>query len=283
MNNQLAIITVNYNNYSVTQEFLESVNLLKQNNFKVFITDLSTKKENILSFPWLEIINATNKGYAHGVNLGLKQALAQGFKAFAVVNNDVRLDLNFVNHVFTSIQKFPNSIIGGKIYYEKGFEYHKNRYSDIDLGKVIWYAGGNVDWKNAYTLHRGVDQIDKGQYDDFMETEFVTGCLMAFDKGVIDKIGFWDENYFLYYEDADYCERTKKHGIKLYYDPSIIIWHKNAQSTDGSGSKLQQKYQKQNLLRFGFKYAPWQTKIHLLKNCLSFWFKATNIFSKNNY
>ena len=92
---------------------------------------------------------------------------------------------------------------------------------------------------------------------------------MIFNKSVIDKIGYLDESYFLYYEDADWCERAKKAGINLYYDPSIVIWHKNAQSTGGAGSKLHQKYQEKNRLKFGLKYAPWKTKLHLIINLLT--------------
>jgi GT2 family glycosyltransferase len=91
---------------------------------------------------------------------------------------------------------------------------------------------------------------------------------MLFDKSVIDKVGFWDESYFLYFEDADYCVRAKRKGIKLYYDPSINVWHKNAQSTGGSGSSIHVKYQKENRVKFGFKYAPLKTKFHLVKNFL---------------
>ena len=89
---------------------------------------------------------------------------------------------------------------------------------------------------------------------------------MCFDKHVIDNIGFLNESYFLYFEDADYCEKAKRNNIALYYDPNIVIWHKNAQSTQGSGSKIHVKYQKKNQLKYGLKYAPFKTKIHLLKN-----------------
>ena len=116
--------------------------------------------------------------------------------------------------------------------------------------------------------HRGVDEIDKDQYDRFEETDFITGCLMLFDKQVLDEVGFLDESYFLYFEDADFCIRAKKKGVKLYYDPSLVIQHKVSQSTGGSGSSLQQKYQSRNRLKLGLKYAPFRTKLHLLKNYL---------------
>lgn len=131
---------------------------------------------------------------------------------------------------------------------------------------MLWFAGGKIDWHHALTPHIGVDEIDKGQYNKFKEVDFVNGALMLFDKEVIEKVGFWDEGYFLYFEDADYCVRAKRLGIKMYYDPSIVIWHKNAQSTGGSGSSLHLKYQRSNRLKFGLKYAPLSTKLHLIKN-----------------
>ena len=66
------------------------------------------------------------------------------------------------------------------------------------------------------SFHIGVDKIDKGQYDDFIETDFVTGALMLFDKTVLDTIGFIDESYFLYFEDTDFCIRAKNKKIKYF-------------------------------------------------------------------
>ncbi len=89
---------------------------------------------------------------------------------------------------------------------------------------------------------------------------------MLFDIDLINKIGFLDESFFLYFEDADYCIRALNKNVKLYYDPSIVIWHKVSQSTGGSGSDIQVRYQTLNQLKFGLRYAPLRTKIHLIKN-----------------
>jgi GT2 family glycosyltransferase len=273
MNKKLAIITVIYNHYEVTGDFLKSLANQTNKNFKLFIADLSDKKEDFnqifgkLNFD-IELLISENKGYAHGVNLGLKKVLTQNFDKFCIINNDTYFNQDFVENVLSALKKYPSSIIGGKIYYAPGYEYHNTRYKKDDLGKVIWYAGGLIDWKNVITPHRDVDEVDQGQYDQFEETEFVTGCLICFDKNVINKVGFWDESYFLYFEDADFCVRAARKGIKLFYDPKIIIWHKNAQSTQGSGSLIHQKYLKKNRLKFGLKYAPLKTKLHLVKEMI---------------
>lgn len=264
---KIAILTVNYRNYTVTREFIDCFAPIKSDDFHIFIADLSERKEQLPERPWLSVIPAENKGYAHGVNVGIEAALKQDLDHFVVINNDTRVEKDFVKHVKNSLMHHPKSLIGGKIYYEKGYEYH-DKYAKEESGKVLWYAGGIVDWKNVYTAHRGVDEVDHGQYDAFMQTPFITGCLMLFDHAVVSAIGLWDERYFLYYEDADYCERAKQKHIPLYYDPSVAIWHKNAQSTGGAGSSLHQHYQKKNRFIFGLKYAPFYTKLHLLKNAL---------------
>lgn len=267
MLHKLAIITVVYENYTVLKDFFESLSRQTNNNYKIFLVDLSNNKKSINygRIPH-QIIPSKNKGYSYGVNQGLKNAIDQDCSKFCVINDDTYFKDDLVAKSLIAVDKYPGSIIGGKIYYAQGFEYHKKHYDKDHLGKVIWYAGGTVDWNNALTPHRGVDEIDKGQYSSFEETDFVNGAFMLFDKKVIERVGFWDESYFLYFEDADFCVRAKRAGIKLYYDPSLQVWHKNSQSTEGVGSILHQRYQNENRLKFGLKYAPLKTKLHLLKN-----------------
>ncbi len=268
MKKTLAVITTVYNSYSATDDFLLSLTKQKNKDFHLYLSDLSDKKTEIKTDLLKTILNSDNLGYAHGINLGLKKAIKDGLENFCIINNDVFFENNFVEKVLSSIFKHQSSILGGKIYYAPGYEYHKSSYQKTDLGKVLWYAGGALDWNNVFTPHRGVDEVDRGQFNSFEKTDFITGCLMCFDKKVIDKIGYFDENYFLYYEDADFCVRAQKNNIDLFYDPSIVTWHKNAQSTEGAGSALHQKYQQKNRLKFGLKYAPLKTKLHLIKNAL---------------
>jgi len=266
-NNMIGLITVNYNQYQLTREFIDSLATVKNaSDLTVFIADVSTKKENfkIGKYPMKVVIKPLpNKGYAYGINEGTKYFIKQGIDKFCAINNDIFFDRNFSIEAHRGFEKAD--IFGGKIYYAPGYEYHK-KYQKQDIGKVIWYAGGINDWKNVYTSHRGVDEVDNQQYEKFEETDFITGCMLFFNKKVMDKVGFWNEKYFLYFEDSDFCERAKRSGFRLFYNPKIIIWHKNAQSTGGSGSPLQQKYQRKNQLIFGIKYAPFRTKLHLIKN-----------------
>jgi len=267
MAKHIAIITVVYNNYTILDEFCKSLHKQSSNNFHLYIADASNKKQSIAVAQISHtILPIENKGYAHGVNAGLTQAKNDGIKKYCVINDDVYFEKTLTADLEKTFKSHPNTLFGGKIYYASGYEFHKDQYESKDLGNVLWYAGGSVNWNHATTIHRGVDEIDQGQYDHEEKTQFITGCLTCFDKKALDTIGFWDEQYFLYYEDADFCERAKQKDIPLLYVPSIKIWHKNAQSTEGSGSTLHQMQQKKSHLRYTLKYAPTRTKIHVVKN-----------------
>ncbi len=270
MSDQLAVITVSYNKKAIPK-LLESLDNT-QGNITLYIVDISG---NEIPYPTtshcdIQILHRPNRGYAAGVNEGLKEARNRGQKLFCVINDDTFVAKDFVDTTITAIKKNPDTLIGGAIYYAPGYEFHHDRYSKKDLGKVFWYAGGYVDWAHSQPAHRGVDEIDRGQFTQPERTSFITGCFMAFDEAVLHQLGYWDESYFLYYEDADYCERAKRKNVALVYDPSIKIWHMVSQSTDGSGSTLHKKYQRKNLVKFALRYAPLKTKVHILKNFFGF-------------
>lgn len=263
----LALVIVYYNQPQQLKDFLYSLKKNSDLDFKLFIADLSNnlKLTQDFDFP-IEIIAGKNKGYSYGINLCLKKAQNQKFEKYCVLNYDIYLDNKFIKNVKNRFK--THSIFGGKIYYARGFEYHKSRYQNNELGKVLWYGGGVINWDHATVTHLGIDQVDTGQFNIAKPTGFIPGTLMAFNIQVLKEVGFWDEKFFLYFEDTDYSIRALKKGYQLYFDPSIIIWHKNSAITDGPGSKLHIKQQAISRLRFGLKHAPWRTKIHLIINYL---------------
>lgn len=209
-----------------------------------------------------------NLGFAYANNLLIKQAFSKGHQQVVLLNNDTTVDPNFLPPLQNQLKKPDVGMVCPKIYFTPGREYHYDSYQESDRGKVVWYMGGINDWANVAASHFGVDEVDHGQFESVIETDFATGCCLAITKSVIDKIGLMDERYFLYYEDNDWSQRTKKAGFKIIVEPKSVIYHQNAGSTGGSGSKLHQHYQSRSRLIFGLKYAPLKTKLHLIKNAL---------------
>jgi GT2 family glycosyltransferase len=266
MNNKTAIIIVHFKGEDDTINCISSFyDNLNNQQIPIVIANCSSElfeKKIKNRFPRVHVIhNTQNIGVSAANNQGLKLALELGCNFFILLNNDTIVQ----PALFTKLTQFLISdkntgVVSPKIYFAKGYEFHKDKYNTSQLGKVFWYAGGLIDWDNVYAHHKGVDDVDLGQYDKSTNTEFATGCCMAIKKTVIDKIGFLDENYFLYYEDVDYSIRAKNSGFGVKYFPGVHVWHKNASASGIPGSSIHRYYQTRNRLYFAFRYANLRTK-----------------------
>ncbi len=271
---KIFVSIINFNGKADTIECLRSLDKISKNSFELEVVIIDNGSRDVFkaeakdykNFPLHIVRSEENLGFAGGQNLGIKYALSKGADFVLVLNNDVMLDKEFlVNLLATFSQKNDCAVVCPKIYFAKGYEFHKDRYKDDERGKVIWYAGGVMDWKNVIAYHKGVDKVDKGQFNKVSETEFATGCCMMVKKDVFDSVGFFDEKYFLYYEDSDFSMRAKAKGINIYFQPESVIWHLNAGSAGGSGSSLQDYYITRNRLLFGLKYAGVRAKFALIR------------------
>ncbi len=191
-----------------------------------------------------------------------------------LLNNDTTVHSDLLEELVSASNQENADVISPKIYFTPGKEFHQDRYKPHERGKVIWYAGGLIDWNNVLTSHRGVDEVDEGQFDEFSRTEFVTGCAMFVKYKVFEDIGLLDPMLFAYFEDADFSMRAKNAGYKVAYAPKAVLWHKNAASFQGSGSEFQDYFVTKNRLHFGLRYAPLRAKIALLREGLRYIFEG---------
>lgn len=279
--NNVFVSILNFDGKNNTIECIESLKKINTSGFKLTILVIdngSSEKIDLKDSSWgnirLKVIrNEENLGFSGGHNLGIKFAMEQSADYVLILNNDTYVDKNFLEELIKISELDAKiGILVPKIYFAPGFEFHKNKYKKEEMGKVFWYAGGEMDWRNIIGHHRGVDLVDKGQFDKTEETKIATGCCMLIKKEVFEKIGRFNDKYFLYYEDADFSLRAKKNDFKITYVPKSVIWHKNARSVGGSGSALQDYYITRNRLIFGFKYASLRSKIAIFRESVSLLF-----------
>ncbi|MFA5828021.1 MAG: glycosyltransferase family 2 protein [Candidatus Shapirobacteria bacterium] len=295
---RIAILILNWKQPELTIQTLDSYLKIKHKNFeyKIFSIDNgsadgSFKKLKSLykNNPQLTILkNPTNIGYVPAFNKEIKKKLDYDY--ILVSNNDILVDPYFLENLVTAALQSNFDILGPKIYFAPGYEYHKHRYTPKEIGKVIWFAGGKMDWANIIGSNIGVDEVDTGQHDQIKTNiDFITGCCMLVKSGVFKKIGLFDKDYFMYLEDVDFCQRAKKSGFRLAYIPQAFIWHVNSGSSS-SGSSLQDYFISRNRLIFGLKYANLRAKFALIRESIkifltskSFWKKqAVSDFYLNN-
>ena len=193
-----------------------------------------------------------------------------GADYFLIVNNDTLVeDKNFAATLSKVLGKGSAGAVSPKILFAPGYEFFKERYSQKNLGKVIWYAGGSFDWKNVMGVHRGIDEVDSGQYDETERVDFISGCCLMAKREVFAKVGYFDERTFAYFEDGDWMRRLGLAGYKLYYCGKAEIYHKVSQ-TAGAGSPMTDYLITRNRIAFAMKYAPSRTKIAILRQALGF-------------
>lgn len=273
---KVSTVILNWNGYKDTLQCLASIEKMEipsDIDHEVIIVDNNSTDESISKFSrskfdFTLLQSKTNRGFAGGNNIGIKHALRNKSDYIFVLNNDTEVDKLLLTHLVAVAKSHPKAgLISPKIYFAKGFEFHKDSYRKNDLGNVIWYAGGVIDWNNIYGSNFGVDEIDKGQYDKIKSTDFATGAAMFINAKALRKVGLFDERYFLYMEDADLSQRMKKKKWDVIYSPKPVLWHKVSQSS-GIGSDLNDYFITRNRLLFGMRYASLRTKIALSRESI---------------
>ncbi len=260
----VSIIIVHYRGVADTVACLKSIKGIKHPHFTFSVVVVDNGSKEALELPQNQlpkrttvVRSDTNLGFTSGNNLGLEQAIEINHPDYVLLlNNDTTVDPDFLSELLKIAENNPNTgMVSPLIYFSAGREFHQGAYSAEEQGRVIWYAGGNIDWSNLDCFHRGVDEVDREQFIDQTESEFATGCCVLIPHKILERVGLLDPKYFLYLEDVDWSMRIKKAGFKLYFAPKAHIWHNNAGSTGGSGSGLQSYYQTRNRLFFFQKYA----------------------------
>jgi GT2 family glycosyltransferase len=280
---KLAIIIVNYNTPAETVDCLLSLRECikpKDLELKTILVDNGSRDDSVdiieQKFPEVRTIALeSNTGFAGGNNVGLREAMELGFDWYMLLNSDTEVSKTFLKDTMTTLTKTKFDVFSPKIYFAKGFEYHKDRYQESDLNKVLWYAGGLLDRNNVYGTHRGVDEVDHGQYDQATATDFATGACLVIKHGVLKNIGLLDEDFFLYLEDLEWCERARKDGFKIGYEPHIKVWHKVSSSSGGIGSTLNDYFITRNRMLFGVRYLGLRTSFALIREAIRLYFTGT--------
>jgi GT2 family glycosyltransferase len=180
-----------------------------------------------------------------GNNSGLKYAISKGDGDFLwLLNNDTVIHIDALTKLVGAAETDEASgIVGSKLLY-------------YDRPGVIQAAGGGQLTPcigNAF--HLGTNEEDKGQWDEPFSPDYITGASLLVKKKVIEDIGFFDEKYFLCWEDVDLNVRAKLKGYRISYCPGSLVWHKEG-GTVGNASPLMDYYWTRNGLFFTRKFYP---------------------------
>lgn len=235
MNKKVAIVIINYRGYQDTTDCLNSLRKVTYKNIEIIVVD---NQSNDGSYEKLKdenkdcvvILSPENNGFSAGNNIGIRYAMEHDADYVMLLNNDTEVEPDFVSKML--------EVADEKIVVTPSIYYFSNK-------NEIWYADGKIS-KIKCTVSNGSDKVSK--YCDY-----ASGCCLLMPRTVIEKVGYWAEEYFMYYEDMDYSLRVQNAGFKIFYKNDSIIYHKVGKSA-GVKSRLSIYYNVRNRFYIIDKY-----------------------------
>jgi hypothetical protein len=230
---KVVVIVLNWNGKQDTIECLESLNCVTYPNYDIVLVDNGSTDGSISSFrqrfPRIPILETgKNLGFAGGNNVGIRWGLERGADYILLLNNDTVVQADFLDELVSFAESDRRiGFAGPKIYY-----YNYNGRKD-----VLACAGSEFKIWRGRLVHVGAGTVDCGQYDTVREVDYVEGsCLLARTE-MINSAGLLNPDYFLYWEDTDWCIRGARAGFKAIYVPDAHVWHKVPVRTEGKSSQ----------------------------------------------
>ena len=222
----VVVLTLNWNGLQDTIECLESIRRLTYPNYRVVVVDNGSTDGSADAFrqrfPEVTVIqNASNLGYAKGFNTGLDYAFAHGADYVLVLNNDTIVDPEAVTALVRVAEQDPGiGFVSGKVY-------------SFAQPETLQTAGRESDPVMLVGRHVGGSEVDVGQCDVERDYDFVDDVFLLASCQVYQSVGGYNPNFFLYYEETDWCARVRRAGYRIAYTPNARIWHKGMVGNSG--------------------------------------------------
>lgn len=214
----VSILVLNWNGQRVIRQSLDSVRRLEYPNKEKIVIDNNSTDSSIeiikREFPDFQLVrNDKNLGFAAGMNVGIKKAKGDFILLF---NNDaVAQPRSLSILVERAMSDHYIGLVGGLILFYKP-------------NNVIWSLGGMFDPLTGTIWSEGLGQLlpaKIGNGKTVLDVDYLSGCVLLLKREVIDKIGLFDEGFFLGGDDIDFSLRAKRAGYRCVLDSSAIIWH----------------------------------------------------------
>jgi GT2 family glycosyltransferase len=241
---RVSIVIVNYNGGELLRDCLQSVAAQSFRDFETIVVDNGSVDGSLATAGALlddarVIPLAENTGFAHGNNVGI---MATRGDLVVTLNNDATLTPSFLAEIVAAADRHPDAgMLAPKTLIST--ERHL-----IDSAGLLIYADG------VYRP-RGWQEPDGPAFDAEEEVVFPCASAALYRRAMLDDVGLFDEDYFLYLEDADLGMRGRLRGWRCFYVPRAVAYHLKS-STAGKHSKIKAFHVERNRIFNLVKHAP---------------------------
>ncbi len=231
---RVLVIVLNWNGTDDTLACLDSLATADYPAFDVLVIDNGSRQSVVPMvrerFPRVACTElAVNQGYAGGNNVGLRRALDDDYAFAYVLNNDTVVDRDFLRAAVAAASEPRVAAVGGKV------------LAYDDPGR-LWMTYGEVNYRQSLIGLAGWGERDVGQYDTRRDVEWVPGCGVLLSCAALREVGLFDEKFFAYHEDVDWCTTARERGWRIVFAPDSIVRHRGNQTLGGAVYTSPRKY-----------------------------------------
>jgi biofilm PGA synthesis N-glycosyltransferase PgaC len=245
----VGILSVSYEHPENVLECLASVKRDPYPARRILVVDNGQAGAGALvreAHPDVEVLRLENHGLASAVNAGMRALLASGCEFILLLNDDVVIARDFLEHAVAAAVADPRAAsVTGPIYY----------YDDPER---LWYAGGEILWWLGKTYHRGRRVPWGPAFRTDRRVGYGGGAAALYPAAALRATGEWDERYFLVFEECDWAVRASRLGWHHLYTAGPKSWHRVSASFGGEKAATYLYFLFRNNVRFMRKHArPW--------------------------
>ena len=240
----VAVVVLDWNGADDTLACVASVRASRWQPLDVWVVDNASRHpvldEVVRRHPGVRTIaNPANLGYAGGNNAGLRAALAAGADWVLVLNNDARLEPGTIDELLSVARTDPRiAAVGARIL-------------RLEEPGRLWMAWGEVDYRQSLVQLIGQGEPDDGRFAEQRDVDWVSGCAILLSRRAIEAIGPFDEEYFAYHEEVDWCATARERGFRVVWAPRAVVLHRGQASSGGDTFVSRRQYlTARNMVRF---------------------------------
>ena len=235
----LSIIIVTYNSGKFIRNCIESI-LSDENIYKKEIilvdndsSDLTISIAESYNSSIHLIRNTKNSGYAAGNNIGIRYSKGRNV---LILNPDIVLGPDFITKSLEFLESNQNiGIIGPKLLYPDN-QIQESCRKFFSIRTIIMRRSifGKLFPQSKYLKEHLMSDWD---HNSIRDVDWVLGACILMRREAIEKLGYFDEGYRLYFEDVDLCYRMHKSGLRVVYNPNVICIHHHQRESAKSFNK----------------------------------------------
>ena len=222
---RVTIVILNWNRAAETAACLESLAQAELGGAAIVVVDNGSRDDSVARlrerYPGVRVVALPeNRGFAGGANAGITAALEAGAEGVLLLNNDTQVAPDFLRPLIDAMNASPWSAgVASAIF-------------RLDRPDMLDVAYAEVCFEDRHAVHiLGVNALPGEGFDHRREVQVAVGCCLLLKAAALRRVGLFDEAFFAYHEDVDWCLRARRIGYQLFYEPYSRVYHQGSGST----------------------------------------------------